>query len=138
MKKLLVLTLALALLLSSASAEDDPIAGLSLDQLLAVNSAIQLKIFSQEAAVDGVRVPAGTYVVGVDLPAGVYRVEYRPLTETSFCSFTAVNEKDVWSFFTILGFDSSSEIGKIDLTDGTEITISGGEVYFYTYTGLFH
>ena len=110
------------------------------EELQTVNSSIQLKLFEKQSLADGVKVPSGEYIVGKDIPSGTYRIEYQPLTEYDFVSFLAVNENDeTWlSFHTIIGFSGTSEIGKLELPDETKVSISGGDVYFFTYTGLFH
>lgn len=139
MKKLIALLLALVLLVPAVSLADFlDVFGLSPEELQLANEMIQLRLFTEESAVNGVRVPSGTYTVGVDIPAGTYRIEYKQMYDTDFCSFLATNEKELFGFTTILGFSGSSEIGKIELTDETKIEITGGDVYFYTYTGLFH
>ena len=145
-RKLIAIILVLALLLPSASLAKSSMEKkwhlrfnqYDTEELVEANKALQATLFERGAAADGVLVPAGMYVVGEDIPAGTYRIEYRPLTDVSFCTFTAVNEETWLSFITTLGFDSSNEIGKIELPEGTNITLSGGDVYFYTYTGLFH
>ena len=137
MKRILTVILALVLLCPSALADVD-LSSMSADELLALNKQISLDLFEKQALVDGVKVPAGQYTVGDDIPAGTYRIEYRGSLNTSFVSFMASNEETWLSFSTILGFDSSSEIGKLELPEKTHIEITGGDVYFYTYTGLFH
>ena len=141
MKKLIAFIMIIAMLLPAAvSAEDlfeKKLGDLTFDELMLINKNIQIRLFKKEAAVDGVKVPAGEYIVGEDIPAGTYRIEYRPMTDYSFCMFTAYNEETWLSFYTQLGFDSSTEIGKLELPRDTHISITGGDLYFYTYTGLF-
>ena len=140
MKRIFALFLAAVLLPVAALADLPDISSLTLDELTALNQRVQLSMFEKGSLIDGVKVSSGIYTVGVDIPAGVYRIEYRPMLDTSFCSFMAYNESDenFLSFITTLGFDSSTEISKIDFANGTHVEISGGDVYFYTYTGLFH
>ena len=146
MRRLITVILILTLALPAAALADHAtelkwkkrFLTLSDEELSDANTALQLLMFERMAAVNGAYVPAGNYIVGEDIPAGTYRIEYRPLTDTSFCSFLAINEETDFGYTTTLGFDSSNEIGKIELTDGTNITLFGGDIYFYTYTGLFH
>lgn len=141
MKRLITVILIMVLILPAAAGSEDlfttKLGDLTFDQLMILNKNIQIRLF-QKGAVSGVIVPAGVYKVGEDIPEGTYRIEYTPLTPTSFCSFMAVNEEPFLSFFTLLGFDSSTEVGKLELPAGTEITLTGGSVTFSTYTGLFH
>ena len=146
MKKLISILLIIAFLIPSVTLADRSeqikwrkrFSSLNDDGLNDVIIALQEVLFMHYISADGVKIPSGQYTVGTDIPPGTYRIEYKPLTETSFCNFLAVNEKTGFGYTTILGFDSSNEIGKIELTEGTEITLTGGDVYFYTYTGLFH
>ena len=101
------------------------------------NEALQLILFEHYSSTSGVKVPDGKYVVGVDIPAGVYRIEYHG-SDMSFASFLATNEETLFGFTSIIGFTGASEIGKIELTEGTNVEISAGDVYFYTYTSIFH
>ena len=136
MKKLLVLILSMVLLYSSASADVD-LSSMSTEELLALSKRISLALFEKNALVDGVKVPAGHYIVGEDIPAGVYRIEYHG-REDSFASFLASNEETWLGFTSLLGFSGASEIGKLELPEGTIVEVSAGDVYFYSYTGLFH
>ena len=141
MKKFFMLLLVLTFVCSSALSEDllsKKLGDLSLDELMIINRNIQLRIFEKEATINGVTVPAGLYVVGQDLPSGTYRVVFNSVRDTDYCSFLAVNESESFGFTTILGFSGSPEIGKIELSKNTHITITGGELVFFTYTGLFH
>lgn len=145
MKRSLALLFALVLLCSSALADhgsvsewDSIFRDIDKFELLEdANEALQPILFEHYSATSGVKVPAGTYLVGVDIPAGVYRIEYHG-PEMSFASFLATNEETVFGFSSIIGFSGASEIGKIELTDGTTVQISAGDVYFYAYTGIIH
>lgn len=147
MKRMFVLILALVLYCSSALADHGTVQSWIetltplLDDIRYIedaNEAVQRLLFEHYATADGVKVPAGEYTVGVDIPVGAYRVEFHGTYEADFASFLAINDSTNFGYTTILGFTGASEIGKIDLTDGTVVTISSGDVYFYTYTGLFH
>ena len=145
MKRLITVILILIVLVSSAYADNSAqlkwnkrFITLTDEELSDANIALQKILFDRKASADGVLVPAGTYIVGEDIPAGVYRIEYTKKVETDFCTFCAANEKTYFSFTTMLGVTGASEIGKIELTDGTTIQISYGDVCFFTYTGLFH
>ena len=112
------------------------ISGMSDEDLLNLNSQIQMKLFSDQL-VNGVKVPAGVYTVGVDIPAGVYRIESRLENQFSFITLLAWCEDPFLSFTTLLGYDSSKEVGKLDLPDGAHFEVNG-DVYFYAYSGLFN
>ena len=136
MKKLLAMIMILTVLLPAAVLADLPdISALTLEELIDLNYQIRLRFFS-EKLMNGIRIPAGVYTVGVDIPEGAYRVEYRPPYETAFCTFTLVEQNGA-AYSTLLGFSSSNDIGKIYLQNLATVTISGGEVFFYDYSGLF-
>ena len=138
MKKLITIILILALFLPASAWAERSFDEMSYEELHSLNADIQLKLFEKGSLVDGVKVPSGIYTVGKDIPSGTYRIEYRQVGEFDYVSFMALNEKEWLGFTTILGFSGTSEVGKLELPDETEITVSGGDVYFYTYTGLFH
>lgn len=142
MKKLLSLVLFLLLVFPSfafsVSADlESSLESLDLDQLYAVNDHIQKLIFQKKSdSVSGAIVPPGEYSVGVDIPAGIYRIEAQNPSMSTVCSFLATNEETVFGFATVLTL-SDPVIGKLELTDGTNVSVSGGTVIFSTYTGLF-
>lgn len=137
MKKLITIILILALILPAAAGASDP-NEMSFDELKELNKTVQLLLFEKGALTDGVLVPPGIYMVGEDIPAGTYRIEFRPKFDMDYCIFMAVNEETISSFMTPLGQSDPPEIGKLELTTGTRIELTNGGVYFYTYTGLFH
>lgn len=139
MKKLLSLILALALLLPAAALADLPdISGLTDDELLELNHQIQLRLFSEQL-VNGVEVPAGEYTVGSDLPAGVYRMEVVTPSAGGYLYVFASAERQTPVNQSFLGeYWGVMEIGKIELTDGNVLRISGNSLRIFPYTGLFH
>ena len=98
MKKLIALFLSLLLILPAvALAADLPdLAGLSFDQLVALREKINLAIWNCQEW-EEVFVPAGTYVVGQDIPVGHW-------------SIRVAAEKDILlvSYFDIINEDSKS------------------------------
>ena len=144
MKRLFVLILALVLCCSSALADHGTVQSWIetltplLDDIRYIedaNEAVQRLLFEHYATADGVMVPAGMYSVGTDIPAGTYRIEYRG-SDLSFVSF--VMEYGDLQYITNLGLGNSKEIGKMVLAEGASVMIEQGDLYFYTYTGLFH
>ena len=75
MKKLIALLLILVLALPASVHADLPdISGLTTDELLHLDWAIQAILFERTIE-DGVLIPAGTYIVGADMPAGDFRAD---------------------------------------------------------------
>ena len=131
MKKLFIFALVLALLaVPLAHAED--YASMTDEQLWEANKAIQAELWARSITKDGVTIPQGEYIIGEDIPEGVYRI--------------AVPEGG-WSATLKMSTESGEEkrfavsddgpIGKLDLTGYKYISFSSA-VIFYAYTGLFN
>ena len=139
MKRLITIILILAMLLPVAAMADLPdISALTEAELIELNHQIQLILFSQKL-VDGVTVPAGEYIVGEDIPEGVYRVEvvYKSAGGTLFIFDKA--DDSMYSDQSYLGeFWGVEEIGKLTLKAGNKIKISTNALKFFPYVGLFN
>ena len=139
MKKLITVILILAMLLPVAAMADLPdISALTEAELIELNHQIQLMLFSQKL-VDGVTVPAGEYIVGEDIPEGVYRVEvvYKSAGGTLFIFDKA--DDSMYSDQSYLGeFWGVEEIGKLTLKAGNKVKISTNALKFFPYVGLFN
>ena len=81
MKKLLCAVLILCLVPMISLAEID-LSGLSTEELMDLNKAVIMEIFSRDDF-QLVTVPAGTYKVGEDIPAGTYTVQADNLAAVS-------------------------------------------------------
>ncbi|MBO7662793.1 MAG: hypothetical protein J6U01_05440 [Clostridia bacterium] len=138
MKKLFAVVLILAVLLPFSALADLPdISNLSTDELLELNHQIQSRLFSQKL-VDGVDVPAGDYIVGEDIPAGVYRlVVVFPKSGGTLRVYPSKDEH--YTLDSFLGeFWGVTELGKVALEDGNIVHITGNTLRFFPYTGLFN
>ena len=77
MKKLFLIFLATALLISSAASADLPdLSSLSFDELIALREQINLAIWQSQDWQE-VTVPAGVWQVGVDIPAGYWTIKVK-------------------------------------------------------------
>lgn len=95
MKKLLILSLVISLLLSgSAAADGIDLSGMSFDQLVALRDQLNLAIWNSQEWQE-VTVPAGIWIVGEDIPAGHWTI--RPLPN---------------SYILVTYFDKLDEFGK--------------------------
>ena len=139
MKKLITVILILALIIPAAALADLPdISGLSNEELIELNHRIQLMLFT-EKMVEGVEVPAGEYIVGEDMPAGVYRMEvvfpnaggHMTVYDTDK-SRTTIDQSYLGEFWGVL------EIGKIKLEEGNVLRINGNSLRIFAYAGLFN
>ena len=115
------------------------ISQLSYEQLVKLNSLVQARMFEDSVLSGGAPVPPGEgYIVGVDIPAGIYRIVFTSSNEYDSVVFDIDFHDGEYSHTYLLGYGSASEIGKITLSEGASITIIGGTVLFFPYTGIFH
>jgi len=73
MKRFLVILVLVFLVVSSAAAEDIDLSGLSFDQLIQLQSRINMELMQRDEWQE-VTVPIGVYLVGKDIPAGKWSV----------------------------------------------------------------
>lgn len=135
MKRFLCLLFVLILIPLFAFADLPDISELSNEELLALSYDINLRLFSKELF-NGVTVPQGRYIIGEDIPSGVYRIEI-----TGGSGYYDLREKPDGHIISS-GITGKSykvtDIGKIELSDGNELYICNSTFIFYPYTGLFN
>lgn len=131
MKKLFVFALVLALLaVPLAHAED--YASMTDEQLWEANKAIQAELWARSITKDGVTIAKGEYIVGEDIPEGVYRIT---IPEGGWSVLLTVFSEDGEEERYSVG--GESPIGKLDLAGKARIKFDD-VVIFHTYTGLFN
>lgn len=134
MKKLVALILAVLLLTGCALAEDwqAKLADYSLEELQAMAAAYDAEIIRRTK--ESFEVPTGTYIVGEDLPAGTYSVDYVNNSGILglYDSQRALDTDDPY-FFEIVS--KSERIGKVTLKAGDILTVDA-TVSFSLYKGL--
>ena len=137
MKKLITIILILAMLPVIALADLPDISGLSTDELIELSHQLQLRLFSDQL-VNGVKVPPGSYVIGEDIPAGTYRVDFPVVSDLLMGLFMAYTEdySDYVTYY--IGENNTTAIGKVELKEGMTLEISDTTAIFYAYTGLFN
>lgn len=126
MKKLAFVLILVLLFPVVACAEVD-LSALTYAELLDLQSSINAEIVTREEFKQAT-VPAGSYIVGEDIPAGTYTLS---LGEGSFMAIIDVNNYD-----TVHSITSDSSVGKIVLSDNDTVEISAGSILFKTYSGL--
>lgn len=134
MRRLFALVLVSILMFCSvATAESIDLTSLSFEELIALRQEIDLLLFASDEY-KNVPVPAGDYVIGEDIPAGVYTLEcdggYAMITVYSNAS------KDLMSMGACHSVGGGETVGKIELKEGQIIEIEMGTITFKTYTGL--
>ncbi len=123
----LVLVLVLFVVPSAFAAVD--LSGMSYEELVALRDSINAELLSRGIE-KKVNVPAGEYIIGKDIPAG----EYKITTEAILINVVTLDKQGNY-----VGMHSVSPeriIGKLMLTDGMTIKITGGYAIFEPYTGL--
>lgn len=135
MKRALAMVLAMALLLVPAAFAASDLAGLTVDELIKLRTQIEAELMGREE-VKSFTVPAGTYEVGVDFPAGVFSL--KPATKWSVFFMVASSEANIVDFRSreshSIGADTP--IGKITLSKGEFVYLDGGSLLFTVYTGI--
>lgn len=148
MKKLLALVLVLALV-PSVAASDSSVDLASLfdsmtyEELLAVNSSLQLRLMEKAPAIDGVLIEPGMYEVGVDIPAGNYYFEgVRGRNYTNVHVYPSIEKTgtfDAIQSVSVVGYSPScdkTKTGKFILKDGWIVEIVQGPAIIRVFTGL--
>ena len=135
MKKLFCFVLVLCLLPLFALADVPDISDLNDEELLLLLQNVQRRLFDDHL-VEGVSVPPGTYIIGEDIPAGVYRIEITGGTGYYDLRVSPGGNK-IHTGLTGKGYDVT-EIGKIEMSEGNELFIGNSTFVFFPYTGIFH
>lgn len=126
-KKFLSVILTLCLLLPVIALAEIDLSAMSVDELIALNKAVVMELMSRKDFKE-VPVPAGTYKVGEDIPAGSYTVRAKQLAAL----ITFEKNGDYGDMYTI---ESDSCIGKLTLEEGEAVQVTG-DVIFTPYAGL--
>ena len=138
MKKILAIILVVALILPAAVFADIPdISSLTNDELLTLNHEIQLRLFS-EKLVNGIQIPAGKYIIGEDIPEGIYRVETADKVLSPMITIYNEGKAKIVGSYLLGDIYGSYEVGKLDLGKDYIVEVDFSPVVFYPYTGLFN
>ena len=128
--RIMCMLLVAALFLPCAALADYDLSTMSTDELLAMRSAINAELMTRGIEKE-VLVPEGTYIVGVDIPAGSYTV--RPESSQAY-----VNVYDAYGNFvdnTHMTKKDGEYIGKLVLTENQTVKV-GGMTIFAPYVVL--
>ena len=126
MKKVVCVLLCLVFLGSFAFADSVDLSGMSFDELTALQKNLVKEIMSRPEWKE-VKVPAGTWKVGEDIPAGTYGVS----TDTVLVTMTIYkNEnKDFSDLESMNVLSQEQSVGKLVLQEGWVVELTG-EVIF--------
>ena len=134
MKKLITLILALALILAPAAMAEIDLSGMSFDELVALQKQVIAAIMQTDEWQE-VEVPAGTYIVGDDIPAGRWTIK-APDYDDGYTAVTAASDgnRTYLSEFLMIG---DNEQVNWTLEDGMTLSIEFGPAIFTPYTAAF-
>jgi hypothetical protein len=108
------------------------ISGLTLDELIVLGTKVQERIFELSDTRE-VKVPVGTYTVGVHIPAGEYSM--RPAGMFSWIEID--NAPDAYgSHWQMYNMAEGETAGRVVLYDGDVVNITMGTMIFVKFTGL--
>ena len=86
----------------------------------------------------GVTVPAGRYTIGVDIPAGIYRLEFPDDDYDAGMIYIYIPGQDYPDSWYSVGKGVNVQVyGKIELKDGMIFDLQDTTATFYKYKGLF-
>ena len=134
MKKILALTFALLLLVTSAYAAAPDLTNYTFEELLEIQRLLTAEIMSRDEWKE-VAVPPGTYIVGIDIPAGIYTVEVRQ-SSTNFWVYEQENGRTLINAGLYSRYEDQKQIKKLILDTGNIVKINSSTVYFSPYAGL--
>ena len=140
MKKLLALILAVALILPAAALADIPdISNLSKEELMELNKLVNDLLF-ESSLPEGVLLPAGDYIVGVDIPAGEYRADVVSDTGGIITVYKTKEdaEKHAMSYISevSLGNMWGTLVFRLVLEEGNYVRLKYNSLKLYKYAGL--
>ena len=134
MKRFFCFLFVLVLLPLVSFADLPDLSSLSRDELIELSHRIQSILFDS-SLVDGVLIPAGEYIVGVDLPAGVYRADV--VSDVGgVCAVcpSASETRRTQEYY--LGNMYGTLTFRLTLEEGNLLTIKYNSLRLYPYSGM--
>lgn len=134
MKKLLVALLVVAMMISTAMAEGIDLSGLSYEDLLELRQQVDAAIWASDGWQE-VKVPAGVYVIGEDIPSGRWSVTPSDRLSTFTLFPTKADYTEQTYNYISLNMLDAGESYALDVQDGQFLEIGGGALTFTPYIG---
>lgn len=128
--RLLSLVLAVLLVFPGAAFAEINFDDYSVEELIALKTQIHTEIINRTKDEKSVRVPMGSYTVGIDIPAGTYML----IGGSDISMITVYSENG--ELLTIHSMYLDDNVGRIDFLKGQRIEINGGAIVFSAYRGL--
>lgn len=121
---------------------DIDLAAMTVEELVALRSEIDQAIAAASGSDNSnteakeVTVPQGTYVIGVDIPAGTYTLEAGSIVAMTMVFETKDGVENLDGLINSYSISEGEPAGRVELKDGNAIQISLGSVVFKPYQGL--
>ena len=131
MKRLSVVLVVLSLFVTCAFAENVDLKSMTTDEIVALQSKIIKELTKRNFPTKSFTVPIGEYIVGVDIPAGNYRVIYWGKMISSVEVIDANGD-----YVCMHTLENSAVIGKLPLVEGQTISILYDKAQFMPYNGI--
>ena len=134
MKRFFCILFVIVLLPVVSLADLPDLSSLSRDELFELSAQLQSMLFDS-SLVDGVLIPAGEYIVGVDLPAGTYRADAVShvggvcAVYASASDNTRISEVYLGNMYGTLTF-------RLVLEDGNRLYIKYNSLMLFPYAGI--
>lgn len=129
MKRIAFPLLAIAILIPCIALASYALSDMSIDELVTLRSEINAELMERGYEKE-VTIPAGTYIIGEDIPAGAYTI--RHVSRSAMVTVYDENGR-------ISEYHSVREgeiIGKMTMLNKQTVEISSGSVIFAPYVGL--
>lgn len=128
--RLLSLVLAVLLVFPGAAFAEINFDDYSVEELIALKTQIHTEIINRTREEKSVRVPMGSYTVGVDIPAGTYML----ICGSDIAMLTLYSaEGDIITFHSL---EFQDTVGRIDFENGQKIEMLYGDIVFSAYRGI--
>lgn len=129
MKRIASSLLALVLLIPCVALASFALSDMSIDELVTLRNEINAELMERGYEKE-VTVPAGTYIIGKDIPAGTYTI--RHVSRSAMVTMYDENGR-IGEFHSVR---ENEIIGKMTMSNKQSVEISGGSVIFAPYVGL--
>lgn len=140
MKKIVALSMVLLMLIPTVLASTS-LSTKTIEELIQMKTEIEAELLSRNKG-QSFGVPPGKYVVGIDFPAGIYKVTISNSSAIGGMIVVYPDKKKMdaegtYSDMAVLsGMIDNPTIGKLELVDGNGVWVSNGMLTFEVYTGL--
>ncbi|NLM85578.1 MAG: hypothetical protein GX171_02665 [Clostridiales bacterium] len=141
MKKVTALFLAILMLTIPTALASGDLAGMTLEQLIQLRTQIEAELLIRGES-ESLGVPPGRYIVGVDIPAGIYKVTVSNSSVVGgmlvvYPDKKKMDSQGAYNVMELLsGMTGNEVLGKVELNEGNGVWISNGMLTFEMYKGI--